>query len=621
MKIDISQLTQDKKTKLINNLWESSSSLWDIVVSDYKRNEKFWKNKPDWLEDVPKKRSKARDNRTFLAMESVITTLTGRPSKPNVMPANKTDEARKIADDLQVVFLDKYKTLGTKDKIRRGLRYLFLSRLICLKVIWDYDKNDYDTITVDPRKVRFSKNATSMYDTKFAIEEIDDILLTDLLEKFGDSPEKETEILKLSGYTKESAFTDNVVTSYREAWIDGYVLYQYKGKIIYEEKHPYFDFDGVKLTPNERMGMKGLDLTGQRDLLNQAKSRKTQEGVDYESYLYNHFDRPIPPYVFSTVLGIKTQPIGETTLIDQVIPLQEEIDKRKRQISDNASMMNGQHVVDTKYVKITKAEAQAAKNDPNGMWYGDGVSKGIDIRTGKEIPSFIANDMNHSIVELDNIFGTQPTFRGEGGGQETATGRAILREQSINRLDELIDVVDKVHTHLYNWWFQMMKVKYTADNYVKPIGSDKADEVIELTQDDLQEGIEIRVVPGQIIQEDRLFKAERAKEEAVAGLIDPLTYFEETGRENPIMLAKRLIKFKINPLSIFTLDDQDMKDLSNGQQQSQGIQTDQKSQAITALQKEAEDLVNSEEFKTASPDNQERMISEIEGRVKQLSQS
>lgn len=620
--MDISKLEDNKLSTLIDNLWKDSSTLWSVVEKQFSKNLKIWQNEPKWLETIPSRRSKARDNRIFLAVESVINTLTGRPSKPNTVNILETDEAKQLASDLNDVFIQKYSDLGMKAKLRRGLRYLFLSRFICLKVVWDKEKDDFDTITVDSRNVRVNKRATSMYDAEFVIEEVKDISLKKLISIF---PDKREKILKMVGYTEQQIETETLSVDYYEAWIDGQVIYKFKDEILDKEKHPYWDWTGMKATTQEMIDLKKgnnkLLKTIGKEQDKRVENLKEGEKSKYESYLYNYFSKPIPPYVFGTVLSIEDGPIGASSLIDQAEPLQEEIDKRKRQISDNTEMMNGQYKVDTKYTKISKAEAQAAKSDPRGIWYGDGVKQGVDIMVGRDIPATVTNDMNHSIAELDNIFGTQPTFRGEGGASETATGRAILREQSYQRLDELIDLIDNLHIQIYSWWFQMIKTRYTEEHLIKIVGKETAQRIITLTRDDIFDGMEIKVIPGQIIPQDRLFKSERAKEEVIAGIIDPLTYFRETERDNPEELAKNVIKFRLNPASIVDLDEKDMADLQRGLQQTQqssGRETGDKADRLAELRSQAEALFESDDFKALDPAAQEEARNQIEQQMKRL---
>lgn len=623
--LDLSKLTDVEKVRLVDNRWENSSSLWDVVKNAYKRNKKNWENNPEWLDYVPRKRSKARDNRSFLAMESVINTLTGRPSKPNTIGANDSDEAKLVAADLEELYLDLYSDLGIKDKMRKSLRHLFLARLMCLKIFWSVEKQDMDVMVRDPRHVRFSKKSTNMYDTEFAIDEIQDKPILDLIRLF---PDKEKEILKESGYkTLDRVIIENPTDTYKEAWIGGNVLYVYKGMLLAEEAHPYWDWNGLKITANEKSKLGKLSGRNRRVSLKAIrKEQKGREGKKLSSFINNYFDNPIPPYIFGTVLALSDKPVGDTSLMEQVEPLQYEIDKRKRQISDNADLMNGIVKVDTNLVSgLTKADAQAA--NISGIWYGKGVRLGVTREVGKELPAFIANDMNHSIADLDNIFGSQPTFRGESTGTETATGRAILREASFQRLDELIGLMDMIHLHLYAWMTQMMMVRYEKEHYIKALGGEKAERANGIMKDDLQTGIKVRVIPGQILPEDRLFIAERAKEEIIAGVIDPLTYFELTGRDNPMKLAKRLEMYKINPFSILDLDDDDIQalqeanELFGGGEEEGGEAADSKAQQVAQLRQQAEELVQSDAFKSL-PDREKKIkIEEIGVQLKRIQQA
>lgn len=630
---DITKLTDSKLSALIENRWKSSETLWKTVEAAYKSNKKIWENKPDWVDTVPRKKSKARDNRSFLATESVINTLTGRPSKPNVIPASDTNESAEIADDLQEFFLAKYRDLQIKSKMRRGLRYLKLARIICLKIFWNHEIDDFDVEVVDPKNIRLYKKATNCFNNQFAIEKIPDKPLIDLIAMF---PDKEDVILREYGQTKEQILLDNPEVEYYEAWIGDYFCVKYGKLILQKGKHPFWDFDGVPMSANEMMKFKGAKTAKERsnvtkDASKYASARKGSNNAAerYQSYLYNYMDKPCPPYIFGTVLALENKPVGDTSLLEQVEPLQIEIDKRKRQISDNAQAANGRTMVDTSMVKMTKADAQAAKSDPNGLWYGDGVIRGVKFETGRDIPALVKEDMVHSTVELDNIFGTQPTFRGEGGKPETATGRAILREQSFQRLDELIDLVDNLHQQLYVWIAQIMKVRYTESHYVKPIGAAKARRVIELTRDSLEDGIEIQIIPGQIMPEDRLFRAERAKEEVTAGIIDPLTYFEETQRENPQELAKRLLMFKTNPFSLVKFSEEDIANLQQANQllatlqpggtaPPEGAPKDDRAAKIAEVRKRAEQLVNSEEFKALPAEEQRAALGKLKEQMQAL---
>lgn len=632
--LDVSTLNDTQLIRLINNRWQEGSELWKEIEKAYRENKKRWQNNPDWLKDIPKNRSKARDNRIWIDTETLIANLTGRPSKPNAIPGNETDEAQVIADNLQDFILEKYKWLKMKNKFRKGLRYLFFSRLIVFKFFWDPEKDDFDQKPVNPLKVRFTPvTANSIEEVECFIEEIEAPLI-DIIDKF---PDKEEKILSLTGFSsKEELHVNNPKEVYREAWIGDYVIHKFQGEILEKKKNPYWDWEGIMMEKGEMEDMRKTPGRKKRAMMTRVKGfqefRKkpeAQEEYQYEKYFYNHFQKPLPPYVFGSVFEEKDKPIGETSIIEQAAPLQEEINKRKRQFSDNADMMNGVWKIDTNLCSLSKADAQRAKALPRGIIYGKGVMAGVQRETGKELPSFLKDDMIHSIAEVDNIFAAQPTFRGERGGQETARGRAMLREQSYQRLNELIDLIDYLHEFSYNWWLHFIKTRYTEEHLSKVIGREKAVETLGFMQDDIDEGIEVQVVPGQILPEDRFYRAERATEAAKAGLIDPLSFFEATEWDNPMKQAKRLVMFQTNPFSILDLDDEEKAKLQEAMQmfgqpggEAEGGEGDQqKATQIAEVRQQAERILASEEFKRATPEQQRSIEQQIQQRLQAVTQA
>ena len=642
--IKVNTLKDEQLVRLINDRWKKTEELWSGIEKRQEENKKQWQNQPDYVKNIPSKKSKARDNRIFIAIESVITNLTGRPSKPNAVAGNDSDEAQLIAGNLQDYVLERYRKLQMKKTMRKGLRYLFFSRLIVLKAFWDADMDNFNEKAVNPKNIRFYPvTATCREEVEVWMEKID-TTLSKMISRF---PDKEEELIKDSTYADlEEIQINDPPATYYEVWIDNdWVVYKYKNKILKKELNPYWDWEGIHMTGKEKENVNKKPGKTKRAFMNKVRGfqdyrqkrvkakeegKKGAEEVEYESYMSNHFDSPRAPYMFGTILEEEDKPIGETSLIEQAIPLQEEIDKRKRQFSDNADMMNGIFKVDTNIVTgLSKAEAKRAHADPRGIWYGKGVKEGVTREGGKELPQFLRVDMVHSISEVDNIFGTQPTFRGEKGTQETATGRAILREQSYQRLNELIDLMDYLHEESYNWWLQFIKTRFTEKHLAKIMGKEKATETIDLMQDDFDEGTEIRVIPGQILPEDRVYIADRAAEAAKAQMIDPLSFFEAQGWENPMKQAKRFLMFQTNPFSIVEMSDEDIASIikanemlaslspqggSGGEPGGEGI-PEEKAKQVSEIRQQAQELINSPEFKNMSPEEQRSAQMKVKKRL------
>lgn len=621
--LDILSLKDNQLIQLIENRWSSSNTLWAEVETTYKKNKAIWESDDSTVATIPRRKSKVRDNRAFLAMESVVSNLTGRPSKPNVLPGNESPESGQVATDLQDLFLEKYRVLGIKGKMRKGLRWLLLSKLIVLKNIWNNEIDDYDLKVVDPRKVRFNKKATGAYETDFAIEEID-TTMNEMLDKF---PDKTDEILKQMGGKKKEvdARINNVAVVYKEAWIGDWVIYKFREMILKKELNPYWDWDGVFFTKDEmRKFQTGKNRKKYLGDARKVREERAKTADKYQQYLFNHFDKPMHPYIFASMLGVEDRTIGETSLMGQIRPLQTNINQRKRQIANNAASANGRWKIDTKFAESkTAGEWQAMKSDPEGIIIGDGVRDGVTIESGRDLPSLVREDLVMSIQALDAIFGTQPTFRGEKQGAETATGRAILREQSFQRLIEVVDIIDGLHSEIYNWQLQFIKTRYTESHYTKLLGRETAMRVIEIMQDSIEDGIEVKVIPGQIMPKDRVYRTERALEGVKNGFITPLTYFEEAEFDNPMETAKQLEMYKISPFAVLDMDDDDIEKLRKGigllKEMVQSAQpTDERATEIAELRKRTKEVVESPEFKKKSPEEQQNILSKLKLQFKNL---
>lgn len=622
--LDIIKIDDKDIIRLASNRHGSSGDLWAKIETDYRKYKAVWENFPEWLKNIPATKSTIRDNRVHLSVETNISMVTARPSKPSVSAANETDEAKEVSESLHKLLLQKYRELDVRKTMKRGLRYLFFSKLIVLKVFWNREIDDFDTRVVDVRKVRFSKRSTNEKESEFVIEDIE----TNLLNLIEDFPDKREEILKNANTTIGDAIVNNPDVMYQELWIGNGVASIFRGEVLKKSLNPYYDFKGLKLTPQE---MKRLEKTSgrrRRQMFTKFKQIQEERNMEgwantYELYLYNHFDTVRKPYIFGTVLEVESKPAGDSSSMDQINPLQEGVDKRKRQISDNAEEVNGITKIDTNIVRIGKAEARRIHHDQaGGLIYGPGVKGGVTRETGQSLPAMVFDDLEHSIREIDNIANTGNTARGEGGDNETATGRAILRESNLLAKDELIALVDYMHEELYNWWIQLIKVNYTESHLVKPLGEEDAEETIDLMQDDLEDGLEVKVISGQVLPDDKIFRAERAREDVKDGIVDPITYLEVAGGyDNPKETAKRMLMWKTNPFSLVELDDTELNSIIEanellkqiGQSESED-QGDDGGSEIAAQRQRILEIVESEEFKERSPEEQSAILQQLRER-------
>jgi hypothetical protein len=559
----LSELNDDQKVKLINNRWNSASSVWDELTKLYDTNLKIYQNEPEWLKKVPVKKSKVRANRIFRDMEAVINSLIANPPKPNFIPGRNTDESRFLATKQQQYFNNKYLVLDVKSEMRKGLRNLYLSRLIVLKPYWNAKTNDFDVRSINPKKIRVGKKASKEVESEFAIEEVTDSLAT-VLKRF---PSKKDAILaKQSIKDDDSLLIENPEITYKEAWIKDRLMCSYEDILLDDVPNPYWDWNGVLITPEEEQQLQAAYGEPRREAFQQVRAaqseRKIQlenkdEGVTYQAYYFNHFDAPRKPYIFATILNNDESPIGQTDMITQAAPLQESIDRRKRQFDDNAKSVNGVTKVDASV--MDKAEAEKLRYEEGDLIWGKGVATGVQRETGNALPQFIFDDMVDSRNEIDNIMAATSAFRGEREGQETKAGRLALIEQSQLMLNELTQVVDFVNYELFNWFYQLAKVRYTEYHYAKSFGPDEAIQILDLIQDDFEDGAEVRIIAGKTLPEDKQFQYQRAQEDVANGIISPVDYLEAAGYDDPKRIAKNSVTYKLNPIAAVGMSPEELQ--------------------------------------------------------------
>lgn len=538
------KLTDKEWAMLIDNRYNDSQSVWGVVEKTYKDNLNIYKNEPEWLKNIPVKKSKVRANRIFRDTESVINTLIANPPKPNIIPGRDTSESKELALSQERYFVHKYTTLNIKEELRKGLRNLYFGRLIVLKPFWNAQTNDFDAKSLDPRKVRIHKSATTTDDSEFVIEDVTDNIMS-VIKRFSD---KKEDILKKSGLSEKKAVLKNPEITYKEAWVGNRLVFKYQDMILANIRNPYWDWDGILLSDEEE----GLMETEPRRALAQARNEQDSraealpEGTTFNSYYFNHFDEVRKPYIIATILNNEDKPIGQTDFITMAAPLQENVDRRKRQIDENADIVNGIIKVDEHV--MSKANAQKLRYETGGVIWGKGVTNGVQRESGSPLPNFIHEDMVDSRNEIDNIMASTSAFRGEREGQETKAGRLALIEQSHLALNELVQVVDYVSMELFNWFYQLAKLKYTEHHYAKTMGQEQAQEVITLIQDDFEDGTEVRVIPGKTLPEDRQWKFEMAQKDMQIGLLAPPDYFKIAGYDSPNELARNRVEYDTNPV-------------------------------------------------------------------------
>ncbi len=475
------------------------------------------------------------ENLLYMAIETIISIITGKRREPLVLSSRDTDESKTLAEQTQQFLSWKWHDQDMIIKFEDWVRQASIARIGVFKLRFDKDKDDFEIYSLRADRVMVDKNATDEYNAKFIAEFREDSL-DNLIKMF---PETKGKLTKAYGKQK------GTLINYVEYWTNEFVVWKVSNILLDKKKNPNWNWD-----ESERVKNKKGEETGQTKRQKNLKELKKQwidktSNEKLENLLLNYFNEPRKPYIILSLKNLGKDIYGDTTDFEQGKIIQDIINRRKRQIDRAAVRGLGREVFSGSF--ISKEEAKKTISNPNSpLWLEKG--KAIDAVTHiapAPMSPVIFNDLQESKIALDNVMGVHGTTRGEQGPQETARGRTILREGDYGRIDLLVRRIDKKLELLYAWMLQMAKVYYDEQHYLKMLGKEGATIYLKFSRDNIEDGQEI-IVKSEITV-DKAVKRENATTRLQLGLSDPLTYLEEMDVPKPKELARRLVFYLTDP--------------------------------------------------------------------------
>jgi len=508
--------------------------------------------------------------------------------------------------------------------IKDGLRDNHLFLIGCVKVRWDEnigENGDFIFEKVNPKKLILDHTATIPHDgysadnMEFIAEWIEEPVSL-VCAKF---PDKKEELLKKLRIIMGTQKQMSSKMRYLEIWFTWYdkegnkqegVCWKYGKLLLDKMKNPYYDWEGLN------------------------KGSKTQ--------LQNFFPFPRKPYIFFNHMNLGNSPIDDTTPVEQSIPLQVNINKRGRQvteISDNAvpkKVFSG--------TAITKEEARRVSNDPSEhIWLerSDDVNKAFTTVRSDPPSPLLFDDLVANRGQIDAKFATHSITRGETvAPAASGIAKQITRQGDLQITDDLVEtVIVRVITELCGWALQMIKVMYNKDHEFKNMGKDGELTTLTLNQTSVDEGVGLQV---RASTSDKTDRQNISLELAKAKVNDPLSLFEDLDVSNPKERTERAITFlkgqmdgyqsylkftgldqdpNMNPEAAGNLANlgkeeavNDIQSIKDGKPvESKGLPSPEYVQTLI-------EYVNSEEFRKLSPEIQQSFqsyIQELKNRVSQ----
>ena len=438
--------------------WEKESDeFYSLLKSVWEKNMRYYVGRQTDVEKIYGKFSKAVENRIFMATETMIPIATSRLPGVIVKPGDSDEVSQMNAEDLEYVLSYQFEDHDIQAMCERFLRDLVIKRYGVFKIGWNQTNDDVDLKVIDPRRIRIPRYGKTVDDLAFLIEYLE-LSYEQLVEQFG-----EAKADKVFRYENTNAPKVRKKTySVTEVWTNDFVVWRCGSEILDKKQNPYFDYNETK----------------------------------------NFFIHAKKPYVIKSLFETEESIIGDTDYITQMIPLQDNINIRKRQIEDISNKVaNPPLLIDSDV--MSEEEAANITNEPGFILYGKQAADGTKIRFEQpgNVPQYLFQDLEFTRKEFDNIWGVHSTTRGEREGRETLGGRQMLREADLGRIDLVSRQLERALDDIAEYWVQLIKLFYTDKKSFSILGQDGVRFVKEFTGAQVG-NVKPMVKPGSTLKED-----------------------------------------------------------------------------------------------------------------------
>lgn len=520
--------------ELIENFkrWENDArAYWDDpkgfnLQNRRKKNEQYYKGVQLDESKLYSYQIPYIQNELFIATETITAYTTSSDPSVEVLPEDDSTQSRVMAGDLEWglnVHSEKFK-LG--EKIEKIERSMYLKYVGIMKLYWDETAQDVVPRVIDPENIVVDK-ACRLGENPLFICETCTATVQQIFNLF---PDKKDAFMREIGRVRSSNKLENSVYAYKEVWFteitdegETECVAWYIGNLLLDKKknpNYLYDGDGVQLT--------------------------------------NFLPRPMKPYVFFNYMNSGAHLIDETTPFEQAIPLQDALNKRGRQIMENADTANS--ILVFKSGSISSDEAENITRDPNQILLlqtqGDQpINSAFGEITPHLLPNYVINDKQDIKNAIHSIMGTPSQFRGDSNSDSTTgtLGEAqIVQSQASGRQDAIIRSLERGLDDYYKLLVQMMKVWYKDAKKFACRDNDGKFVMVELSRERIPDVAWVKVEHGTTQKKDKRRDEQVAMNLAQLGLIDPYNLFKDLGMKNADQRYDTLVKFKMSPDSLTT---------------------------------------------------------------------
>lgn len=528
------------------DLTMSDDMLDKMLITSLEADRDYWNKKPWNLEetdlvntafllgdqinerDYLKGETRYQDNRLFSSSRAILSYATGQLAKPDITPS-RGDEiylkgARDIGSALYQDSVDDHVDL----QVRAAALNLISRKRAYIKLRYDPNVGMYGKVVSEvcnPEDIilcRFSgyrKNPAKIYHRLRCS-------INDLCARF---PKKSEEIKVAFGIQRGVYSQMSRMVTYFECW---FTYNDNDGKPkegvawFVHEKHLILD-----KMPNPNWVY--------------MKNRKQEMEA-------NVMLMPPKPFVIFNHINTGHSAIDETCLIEQAVPLQRMLNKRLRQIGENADYVNGRWVYSKK--AFSQEDARNLINKGSRTLAGverEDVGGALVNVAPQQLGQWVENTIYDYRNEIDGLMGTPAQFKGSDPKSSDTLGRDLMLKQQAGALqDDLVRSISISMADYYSIKLQLWRVNYTDDYWFQTKGGDGKYEFILINGDKIDTDVKVSVQTDSTLPLDKASIRATAMDLWNAGnAIDYKSLMEDLGLPNPDVRAERYLKSNLDPIN------------------------------------------------------------------------
>lgn len=471
------------------------------------------------------------DNRLHAGVRSILAYATGQTGKPELLPSKNEDRYKRIAKNLELFLYQHALDHEVNSEMRLAFKNLVIRKRGYIKLRYDDGYGPFGDIcteNIDPADIVVDR-FTGYRDNPNRIYHKQKCTIEELIGKF---PDKEKEIKSLYSIIRGTFSQLSRQITYWECWFT------------------YWD------QANEECEAVCWFIPDSDVILGKMQNPNwLYKGSKKQQMIKNLVYCPPKPFIILNYLNTGRSYIDETCLLDQAIPMQDILNKRGRQIVENADYANPRILVDKRVMEESDAKKFVSKHPKtiglvDTTQTGNDIQKAIQVIPGAQLPSFVLQDKLDARAEIDTMLGTPVQFRGDNPqtGKNPTLGQDLLVKNQAGALqDDLVEVINRAWRDYYKILMQMCLVYLPDDYWVMTKGTDGEYVQIALHDENLDTNVRISVRTDSTLPLDKQSQRATAVQLAqMPGRLDDLSLFEMLGLPDAEKLAERVQRFNID---------------------------------------------------------------------------